>query len=128
MSSLPKATRPLEFVAFLTVEVRTGEGNAHILLAVDAYLDHVFNLGVSGDKNAETILKAIYFLIEDPEFSRHLTGEGFTLVLEEFRELESRIQAVVAPAGGKLLYNKTYNNVISNPVLASLRDELFKRK
>jgi hypothetical protein len=40
MDDLPKATRPLEYVGFIKMDVRTGEGLAHIFAAVDAYMDY----------------------------------------------------------------------------------------
>jgi hypothetical protein len=116
-----EAKRPLEYVAFFTFELRTAEGRAHIFLAVDAYLDFVFNLNVESDKSPDTVLKNIYFLMEHPDFSRHL-GKGFTLVLEEFHELAPRIESVIAPSGGKVMFNKAYNNVLSNPVLLHMKE------
>jgi hypothetical protein len=122
----PKATRPLEYVAFFSFEVATKEGNGHVFLAVDAYLDFVFQLGVERDRKPETVLKNIYFLIEHPDFTKH-SGNGFTLVLEEFQELSTRIEAIIEPSQGKLLFNKGYNNTIANPVLFSFRNILGKR-
>lgn len=121
-----QAKRPLEYVAFFTFEIRTGEGNAHIFLAVDAYLDFVFNLNVERDKSAETVLKNIYQLIEHPDFSEHL-GSGFTLVLEEFQELAPRIESIIKPSGGKVLFDKPYNNMLANPVLLHMR-EMMRRQ
>lgn len=118
--------RPLEYVAFFTIEVRTGEGNAHIFLAVDAYLDFVFNLNVERDKSPATVLKNIYQLIEHPDFSKHL-GSGFTLVLEEFQELAPRIESIIKPSDGKIIFDKPYNNMLANPVLLHMR-EMMKRQ
>ena len=63
MNQRPEATRPLEYVAFVALEIATDEGNVHLFLAVDAYLDYIFNLGIEHDRNPETVLKNIYFLI-----------------------------------------------------------------
>jgi hypothetical protein len=122
-----KATRPLEYVAFFTFEVRTGEGNGHVFLAVDAYLDFVFNLGVERDKKRETVLKNIYFLLEQPDFKKHL-GQGFTLVLEEFQELAPAIESIISPEQGKLLFNKPFNNKIANPVLLTFQKMLSRQQ
>lgn len=117
------AKRPLEYVAFFSFEISTGEGKAHVFMACDAYLDFVFNLNVETDKEPETVLKNIYFLFEHPEFTKHL-GQGFTLVLEEFQELIPQIEGIIALEKGTVLFNKALNNVISNPVLASIRKSM----
>lgn len=119
-----KATRPLEYVAFFTFEVSTKEGIGHVFLAVDAYLDFAFTLGVERDRKPETVLKNVYSLVEHPDFSKHL-GKGFTLVLEEFQELSARIEAIIKPEQGKLVFNKAYNNRLANPVLRSLRERML---
>ena len=116
-----KATRPLEHVAFFCFKINTGEGSGFVFLAVDAFLDYAFQLGVERDKKPETILKNIYFLMEHPDFVKHL-GQGFTLVLEEFQELAPKIESIIAPEQGKILFNKSYNNLIANPVLLSFRE------
>ncbi|HLT73630.1 MAG TPA: hypothetical protein VKZ68_01050 [Ohtaekwangia sp.] len=123
---MPVATRPLEFVAFFSIEIATREGNAHVFLAVDAYLDYVFNLGVERTKDKETVLKNVYFLIEHPDFAKHL-GNGFTLVLEDFQEFESQISNIIRPNGGTLLFDSPYHNQIIHPVLVSFRNMLFQK-
>ncbi|MBT1705186.1 hypothetical protein [Chryseosolibacter indicus] len=107
----------------MSFEITTGEGNAHVFLAVDAYLDFVFQLGVERDRKPETVLKNVYNLLENPDFTKHL-GKGFTLVLEEFQELAPRIEAIIGGEQGKILFNKALNNTIANPVLLALRDTL----
>jgi len=120
-----KATRPLEYVAFFSFEISTQEGNCHVFMACDAYLDFVFNLGIEPDKQPETVLKNIYFLLEHPDFVKHL-GHGFTLVLEEFQELTPRITRIIDTENGKVLFNKAFNNAISNPVLLSIQNSMRK--
>jgi hypothetical protein len=121
----PTATRPLEYVAFFCLQVRTQEGVGHVFMAVDAYLDRAFSLGVERDKNPESVLKNIYHLTEHPDFTQYL-GNGFTLVLEEFEEISPRINAIISPLGGRLLFNKSYNNVIANPVIIHLLESMRK--
>ncbi len=72
-------------------------------------------------------MKNIYFLMEHPDFIRHL-GKGFTLILEEFQELAPRIEVIVSSEQGNVLFNKAYNNKIANPVLLSFRDMLGKQR
>jgi hypothetical protein len=57
-------------------------------------MDCVFQLGVAADKKPETVLKNVYPLIEQPEFSKDL-GQGFALVLEEFHELSARVETII---------------------------------
>lgn len=121
----PTATRPLEYVAFFCLQARIQEGVGHIFMAVDAYLDHAFSLGVERDKNPESVLKNIYLLTEHPDFTHYL-GSEFTLVLEEFEEISARINAIINPLGGRLLFNKTYNNVIADPVIMHLLESMRK--
>ena len=127
MEMYPKAARELEYVAFFDFEMSTLEGPAHIFLAVDAYSQFAFSLGVEPDKKPETVLKNIYFLTENEEFVRYMDN-GFTLVLGEYEELSDRINAIIKPVNGKLLFNKSFTSYLSNPVLISFRDSLMQHK
>ena len=68
----PKASRPLEYVAFFTMEFPTKEGPGYVFLACDAYTEFAFNTGVEPNDNPETILKHIYLLTEHPDFICHV--------------------------------------------------------
>jgi hypothetical protein len=125
MKAFPKPTRPLEYVAFFNFQLNTQQGPAFVFVAIDAYLGYAFNLGVEPDNKPETVLKKIYLLTEHPEFVRYM-DKGYTLVLEEHPELSERIEAIIKPSKGKLLFDKTYNNHLANPFLLGLRDSLFK--
>jgi hypothetical protein len=125
--NIPTVTRPIEYIAFVDLAIRTGEGVAYVFLAVDAYSDYVFNLGVEPDRSPETILGKVYFLLEHEAFERQLDGE-FTLVLGEYEELADRIAAVIRPMNGKVLFNKAYNNYLSNPFLQSFAETLRNKK
>lgn len=97
--------------------------------AVDAFTGFAFMLGVETEKSANAVLKNIYFLIEHPDFVKHLkAGVEFTLVLEEYEEWAERIENILRPAGGKLLFSKGFNNQLANPVLKSIRDSLVRDK
>ena len=127
MEMYPKAVRQLVYVAFFDFELSTMEGPAHVFLAVDAYSQFAFSLGVERDKKPETVLKNIYFLTENEEFVRHMDN-GFTLVLCEYEELSDRINAIIKPVNGKLLFSKSFTSYLSNPVLISFRDSLIQHK
>ncbi len=125
MGEILKANRPLEYVAFCHVKMNIVEGFAYMFLAVDAYSKFAINLGVEHDDSPQTILKNIYELTENEEFTS-LNNQGFTLVMEENEDLAERIEAIIKSVNGKLIYNKTYNNRISNPVLLSILNKLNK--
>jgi hypothetical protein len=122
-SEIQEAGRPLEYVAFFTVQLATREGPAFLYLAVDAFTAYAFHLGLERDESPDHILKYIYNLTEDPEFLRH-ADDGFTLVLEKYEDLSERINSIINPMGGKLLFNKTYNHHIALPVLKSMSEFL----
>lgn len=103
------------------------EGPGFVFIAVDAFSQFAFHLGVERDDNPRTILKNVYFLMEQPDFVKHI-DKGFTLVLDEHEELTDEITAILKPVKGKLLFNKVFNHYLSNPVLKSLGDSLSKKK
>ncbi len=121
-----RATRPLEHIAFFKVELRTGEGIAHVFMAYDPWPDKIFNLGVERDASEDTILKNIYLLLDDPMFAQY-QNEGYTLVMEDFQEFAPRIEAVIKPSNGKILFDKKYHNELIHPVLKHLASH-FGRK
>ncbi len=118
-STFPTPGRALEYIAFFKFKIPTREGTGYVFMAYDAYTDKLFNLGVEKTDKPEAVLKNIYLLLEDPLFENY-HNEGFTLVLEEFQELEPRILEILKPVNGKALFDKKYNNVLVNPVLAQL--------
>ena len=99
------------------------DGPVHLFFAVDAFSGYAFNIGVEPELNAESVLKNIYLMCEIPEFREQNKG-GFTLVLDEFEELKERIEAVIKPENGKVLFNKSYNNFLTNPLLISMNQHL----
>jgi hypothetical protein len=124
-NDFPTAKRPLEYVAFFHFKLSTAEGPAYVFLAVDAFTEFAYSLGIERDENPETVLKNIYFLTENEDFVRH-ADNGFTIVLEEHENLSPRIEAIIKPMKGKVLFSKGFNNYLSNPVLKSIRDSMMK--
>src|SRR4051812_44725425 len=104
-TTFPKATRQLEYIAFFNFEVRTMEGPGFVFMAVDAFSGYAIGLETERDAKPETILKNIYFLLEHPEVAGGIR-KGFTLVLDDHKELSDRIHAILEPAGGKVLFDK----------------------
>lgn len=125
-SSLPVAQRPLEYVAFFHVRMNTREGPAYVFLALDAYRDYVYNLGVYPELNDDVILKCIYELTEHEEFG-HYAEPGFTIVMEDQHHLAPRINTIIGPMGGKLLFDKPFNNQLASPVLLHLMKSMQNR-
>lgn len=126
-STFPIAQRQIEYVAFFHFSVPTKEGLGYIFIAVDAFSQYAFNLGVERELSPETILKNIYFLAEHPDFTKHL-DKGFTLVMGEHQDLSNRISAILKPVGGQLLFDKEFNDYLSNPVLKSFKDSFYKQR
>lgn len=127
MVNLLKANRPGEYVAFFTIEVPTKEGPAFIYLGCDAYSEFAFNTGVEKDENPENIIKHVYLLTEDEAFIQH-RDKGFTLVFDRFEELSERIEGIIKPVNGRLIYDKKFHNQIAKPVLENLRKSTKSKK
>jgi hypothetical protein len=85
------------------------------------------SLGVERDASPESVLKNVYLLTEHKDFESH-NNHGFTLVFEDNETLAERIEAIVKSEGGKVIYNKTYNNFIANPFLLAMSKHLKKSK
>jgi hypothetical protein len=127
MGKILKAERELEYVAFLNVKLNTKEGFAYMFVAIDAYTGLAMSLGVERDESPESVLKNVYLLTEHKDFKSH-NNHGFTLVFEDNETLAERIEAIVKSEGGKVIYNKTYNNFIANPFLLAMSKHLKKSK
>ena len=125
-TEFPTSTRPLEFVALLTVELSTKEGPAYLYVAYDPFLDKLFNVSVEKENSDRNLLKSIYFLAEDPLFTEHIKN-GFTLVLEDQHELSSSIESILSPLNGRCKFDKPFNNHLANPILENLVNFLNKK-
>lgn len=125
MKEFPTATRQLEYVAVFNVEFRTQQGPAFAFFAVDAYSKYVFNLSADPDDKPETVLRKIYFLMEDPMFEKHIK-KGFTLVFAKYQELEDRINKIIAPVNGKVMFDELFCKYLSLDLMNSLSKSLGK--
>ena len=112
-------TRPLEYVCFFSFEVPTKDGNAYVFLAVDAYSKFAFQTGVELNDNPETIIKHLYLLTELPDFAKQM-GKGFTLVLHKYQEIEDKINLVINPVGGKILFDGNFLSKITMLVIKNM--------
>ena len=118
MKTFPRASRPLEYISFFIMTAPTKQGLGYAFFACDAYSEFAFHTGVEPNDNPETILKHIYLLTEDSKFLSK-AGKGFTLVLKDFKELSDRIEAIIKPLNGKILFDKDFHDYISKPVIKS---------
>jgi hypothetical protein len=120
-NTFPVATQPLEYIAFFSVKLSTKEGPAFIFMAYDAYSDFIFNLSVESNERPTSVLKNIYYLMEDPYFESHIQ-KGFTIVMDRYEELSDNLMQILSPVGGKLMFDKLFNNYLSQPVLKNLSE------
>ena len=121
----PKPSRPLEYVAFLNFKVPTLEGPAYVFMGCDGYSEFGFSICVEPDETDVSIIKAVYLLTENKDFVNQIQ-RGFTLVFDRFEELAERIEAVVKPLGGKIIFNPKFHQKIAAPVIEGF-GEFLKR-
>ena len=123
MINFPKASRPLEYIAFFMFQVPTGEGMVHVFSAVDAFSEYAFMLGVEKDNHPETVLTNIETLLEHKDFAPALDmDKEFTLVLDSYVELAPSIQAIISPYHGKVIINKPFCEQIAKPFMDGIRE------
>jgi hypothetical protein len=122
----PVPQRPMEFVAVILIILPTLEGPAYLFMAYDPFRDKIFNQQVEADDGPESLLKFIYFLAEDPLFPTEIT-EGFTLVLNKYEHLADRMQRIITPLDGNLLFDAAFHNQLTQPVLEHFQQFLKRR-
>ena len=122
---LPEITRPGEYVAFLNFVVPTKEGPAFIFMGVDGFSEFAFNICVERDESNASVIKAVYLLTENKEFALHMK-KGFTLVIDRWEDLSERIEAIIKPVNGKILFSKNLHEKIAAPLVSSF-SEFAKR-
>jgi len=113
------AKRPLEYVCFSPVVLPTKEGEVFFYASIDSFSSFLFNTGIEGNDDQETVLKHIHLLTEHPDFVTHI-DKGFTLVLHKYKELEPRISKIVNPINGKVVFDGQYVNRRMAPVIKNL--------
>ncbi|MBK7691923.1 MAG: hypothetical protein IPJ31_12695 [Bacteroidetes bacterium] len=114
----PVISRPGEYVAFLNFTVPTLEGEAFIYLGCDGYSEFGFNICVEPNESPESVIKAVYLLTENKDFVKHM-DKGFTLVFDRFEELSERIEKIVKPVNGKVMFNNNFHQKIAAPLVSS---------
>lgn len=119
----PEISRPVEYVAVFNIKVPTLEGPAYVFMACDGYSEFAFHIGTERDESPATVIKAVYLLTENRDFVRHM-AKGFTLVFDRWEELSERIDSVVKPVNGKVLFNKKFHKKIAAPLVSSMNEFL----
>lgn len=114
-----KATRQLEYVCFFPASIPTEEVDTFVFLSIDSFSHYAFNTGFETDDSPESILKHIYLLTEHPDFLEY-RDNGFTLVLHKYKELESRINSIINPVKGRVVFDPEYVNKMMMPVLKDM--------
>lgn len=118
-------SRPGEYVAFLNFNVPTMEGPAYFFMGCDGFSEFAFNICVEPDESPGSVIKAVYMLTENKDFVLHM-DKGFTLVFDRFEELSERIEAIVKPVNGKVLFNKKFHEKIAAPLVSSFSQFAMK--
>ncbi|CAN5349967.1 hypothetical protein BH10BAC1_BH10BAC1_20310 [soil metagenome] len=122
-----KATRPLEHVCFFPTSIPTQEEDAYVFVSIDAFSGYAFNTGIESDDSPDNIIKHIYLLTEHPDFLIHIHN-GFTLVLHKYKELEPKINNIIQPINGKVIFDPQYVNKMMMPVLKDMFRHIQKQK
>lgn len=120
------ATRPLEYVCFFPASIPTEEIDTYVFLSIDTFSHYNFNTGFEIDDSPESILKHIYLLTEHPDFLIHMNN-GFTLVMHKYKELEPRINNIINPIKGKVVFDPEYVNKMMMPVLKDMLQHINKK-
>ena len=111
-------TRPKEFICFSAVPVPTEkDGTVYFFIAVDAYTQFAFNLGVTTTLDDDTVLEHIQNLLQDPDF---IKNKGpYTLVMLVGEHLREQIEVLIQPLG-KLQFDEQWAADIILPVLKEI--------
>lgn len=120
----PEISRPLEYVAFLNFYFDTLEGPGYVFMACDGYSEFAFKISIEPDESPASVIKAIYLLTENEDFKLH-RDNGFTLVFDKWEQLSDRIESIITPFDGKVLFNKRFHEKISMPLVLGM-NELMK--
>jgi hypothetical protein len=119
----PEITRPGEYVAFLNFNVPTIEGPAYMFMACDGYSEFGFHICAEKDESPASVIKAVYLLTENKDFLQH-RDKGFTLVFDRWEELSARLESVVKPVNGQVVFNKNFHKKIAAPLVSSMKQFL----
>lgn len=116
----------MEFVAVLVIILPTMEGPAYLFMAYDPFRNKIFNQQVEADDSPESLLKFIYYLAEDPLCPTEIT-KGFTLVLHKYEYLANRMQRILTPLHGTLMFNAAFHKHLTQPVVEHFENFLKRR-
>ena len=118
-NSIPKASRPGEYIAIAVFVLPTMEGPGYVFIACDAYSEFAINLGVEPNDSKESVLKMVRVLLENKDFRKH-RDKGFTFVLDHNEEMGMEIEKIIQPFKGKVLYHPEFQAKIVEPVITMM--------
>lgn len=116
--TFPEVSRVGEYVAVLNFSIPTKEGSAVIFMACDGFSEFGFNICMEPNESADSVVKAVYLLTENKDFVRNM-HEGFTLVFDRWEELSERLNAVVKPMNGNIIFDKAFHTHIAKPLVST---------
>ena len=124
MKNIPIPSRPCEVVCLLPVPINTiKDGIVYLFMAVDVESEFVFGADAERGDDIEYLLKHIQRLMNNSDFNRH-SGQPFTLVLHQYEEYRSQIEALIKPKDGTLVFDSMYVAEIMAPVIESFAKSL----
>jgi hypothetical protein len=128
MSTIFKATRPLEYVCLFQMDFPTKlDGDVFAFLAVDAYSQKLFNTGMEKDRSNATIIKHTKLLLQDQHFKNGLArNKSFTLVFHKFEDILTELNTIVKPYNGNCIISDAYVTEIFKPVMINLLQSMNK--
>ncbi len=112
----PKPTRPMEYIAIFILNVPTEECDAWVIMGYDPFSDLLMDLAVETSLDVDILLKALFYLTEQPLFREHSSGPFFVL-LDSFKNEQERIDKMLAHSGGKSMYHLPYHEKLIQKVM-----------
>jgi hypothetical protein len=108
MATVKKATRPNEVICFVKVDLNTvKDGKVYMFITMDAYSEFMLQAGVERGDELEYVLEQIQQLLSNTDFNR-LSGQPFTLVMNDFEEYRNEIEELIKPDAGTMVIDTAY--------------------
>jgi len=122
-----KATRPFEYICFIPIEFPTEIGNVFLFMAVDFLTNYSIHTGTEKNDSPKFMLKHLKLLMTHRDFVRQVEKD-FTIVLDKYTDIADKIKEIIAPFGGKLIYNETFVASVAGPFSKDLIASLKKKQ
>ena len=117
MTNVPEANKPFDVICFTSLTFNTKDkGEAHIFLAKDMASEFVYQPGFEEEMNHSQVMKQIQLLMNEDNFKKHYP-QSFTLVIDQFEEIQENIRGIIKPYNGSLIFNRDYVQKEIKPVI-----------